>query len=321
MKNSRIFWEKDIALLPIFNFSSKGRTNQNDIQINWGTNILLLKNESFGLPGAFDFRVYSELMRRASKNRKNGEFQRRISFKLSEFAKSMKMQPGGRQLNAVDESFQRLHNTHCIFECDEKTKRRRERFVLLDRITDRRSIREWGEEYWVELSSFVIGHLNQNLWLYVPEELWNNIDSDIAKALLLKLIPQILKTNKEKKFSRSYQDLCTRLRLTTYSAPSKAKEKLGPTLDNLIKANAIKNWNIRKGSAGLVIDISHNGIKESEKQQKQKFNAPSMKNSSNIPSKTNEKKDDLNINDHSDYLQNNDQKTLYDIFEEKLKET
>src|SRR3972149_1184238 len=102
MTKKRIFWEKDIALLPIFDFASRGKERNKEMIIEWGDRLkLVMNNKHNGLPGSFDFKVFSELMLRASHLRENSEFPKRIQFRLSNFAKSLGLQPGGRQLHSI----------------------------------------------------------------------------------------------------------------------------------------------------------------------------------------------------------------------------
>src|SRR5262249_50073925 len=107
-----------------------------------------------------------------------------------------------------------------------------------------------ADQNYVWLSEWQLENINQNHLLPVDLEAYRQLKNHIAKALVPLLQVWLYATLQVGSFEKRYRDLCQILNSTQYQHPSKIKEKLGPSLDELQKHGFFSGWRIQPTSDG-----------------------------------------------------------------------
>lgn len=261
---SRLFMERDIAQLPLFDFRRGQRATEVRIDLDEDRVLMLDCNE--GLPGELEFRVYCELMLMASQQRDGDTFPRRLSFRVGQLGQQLGMSGGGRTHTMLHEALRRLHRTHIVYTGkrllggDQDITRRQ--FTLLAEITDRRTLSRDGGLYRVTLADFLVQNMNRHYWLYVQESVFRRIQQASAQSLYFKLVPGLEATRRKRVFSKRYADLAASwMRFQVETSPSLVKKQLRRPLDRLVEAGVLTDWALRPGRAhqALIVDFYHGG--------------------------------------------------------------
>lgn len=101
---------------------------------------------------------------------------------------------------------------------------------------------------YVWLSEWQLENINHNHLVPVDLETYRQLQNHIAKALVPLLQVWLYATVHAGIFEKRYHDLCQILNITKYKHPSKIKEKLGPSLDELQKHRYLSGWRIQPTS-------------------------------------------------------------------------
>jgi hypothetical protein len=105
-----------------------------------------------------------------------------------------------------------------------------------------------ADQNYVWLSEWQLENINQNHLLPVDLESYRQLKNHIAKALVPLLQVWLYATLEVGSFEKRYRDLCQILNITKYQHPSKIREKLGPSLDELQSHCFISGWRIQPTS-------------------------------------------------------------------------
>jgi hypothetical protein len=107
-----------------------------------------------------------------------------------------------------------------------------------------------ADQNYVWLSEWQLENINQNHLLPVDLETYRQLKNHIAKALVPLLQVWLYATLDVGSFEKRYRDFCQIVNITEYKHPSKIKEKLGPSLDELQRHRFISGWRIQPTSDG-----------------------------------------------------------------------
>ena len=107
-----------------------------------------------------------------------------------------------------------------------------------------------ADQNYVWLSEWQLENINHNHLLPVDLETYRQLKNHIAKALVPLLQIWLYATAQVGFFEKRYRDLCQILNITQYKHPSKIKEKLGPSLNELQKHRYLSGWRIQPTSDG-----------------------------------------------------------------------
>ena len=107
-----------------------------------------------------------------------------------------------------------------------------------------------ADRNYVWLSEWQLENINHNHLLPVDLETYRQLQNHIAKALVPLLQVWLYATAHMGFFEKRYRDLCQILNITQYKHPSKIKEKLGPSLNELQKHRYLSGWRLQPTSDG-----------------------------------------------------------------------
>lgn len=107
-----------------------------------------------------------------------------------------------------------------------------------------------ADRNYVWLSEWQLENINHNHLLPVDLETYRQLQNHIAKALVPLLQVWLYATVHAGVFEKRYRDLCQILNITQYKHPSKIREKLGPSLNELQKHGYLSGWKIYPTSDG-----------------------------------------------------------------------
>ncbi len=107
-----------------------------------------------------------------------------------------------------------------------------------------------ADQNYVWLSDWQLENINHNHLLPLDLETYRQLKNHIAKALVPLLQVWLYATLQAGFFEKRYRDLCQILNITEYKHPSKIKEKLGPSLDELQRHGYLAGWRIHPTSDG-----------------------------------------------------------------------
>ena len=107
-----------------------------------------------------------------------------------------------------------------------------------------------ADRNYIWLSEWQLENINHNHLLPVDLETYRQLQNHIAKALVPLLQVWLYATAHVGFFEKRYRDLCQILNITQYKHPSKIKEKLGPSLNELQKHRYLSSWRIHPTSDG-----------------------------------------------------------------------
>ncbi|MDP2896372.1 MAG: replication initiator protein A [bacterium] len=125
----------------------------------------------------------------------------------------------------------------------------KDRFHVFDRAVSFGKEIEPGklaDRNYVWLSGWQLENINNNYLLPIDLESYRQLENHIAKALVPLLQIWLYASREEGSFEKRYDELCEILQTRRYSYVSKIKEKLGPSLDELVSRGYLAKWGIEK---------------------------------------------------------------------------
>jgi hypothetical protein len=96
------------------------------------------------------------------------------------------------------------------------------------------------------LSEWQLENINSNHLLPIDLETYRELQTHIAKALVPLLQIWLYATVDEGAYTKRYEELCQFLNLRCYPHPSKIREQLGPSLNELQGHGYLAGWSIEK---------------------------------------------------------------------------
>jgi hypothetical protein len=123
----------------------------------------------------------------------------------------------------------------------------KDRFRVFDRVASIGSELEGGrraDKNYVWLSKWQLENINSNHLIQIDLENYLRLKTHIARALVPHLQIWLYASRNAGSFEKRYGELCQVLDLRLYSQPSKIKEKLGPSLDELVRHHYLSGWSL-----------------------------------------------------------------------------
>lgn len=269
MPSERLYLDRDIAALPLFSFRKRGAPSSGSWKFPDGNRLDVVYPR--GPLMAFDFRVFHELMIMASEHGAS-HFSQKLSFVLFEFARRMgfsKTAINGKLYQRLHDSFLRLFATQIQYSGKQSYRQGnwlkwRETFTLLSRISERllRQDQLVRLKYEVEISSILVDAIRHQHHYYCQVSHFRSLDSDIARSLLIKLIPGLHASAASGVFKKRYSEVCENwLQMTSFKTPSEARRQLGH-FGQLKELGVIESWDIEHSPRGLILVIKHGKTKK-----------------------------------------------------------
>jgi hypothetical protein len=101
-----------------------------------------------------------------------------------------------------------------------------------------------AEENYVWLSEWQLENLNNRHTLPIDYDLYKTLQLHIAKALVPLLQIWFYASRKDQQVEKKYSDLCSLLGLQTFKSPSRIKQQIAPSLDELKEKCFLSAWEL-----------------------------------------------------------------------------
>src|ERR1700730_5173507 len=101
-----------------------------------------------------------------------------------------------------------------------------------------------AEENYVWLSEWQLENLNNRHTLPIDYEVYKTLQLHIAKALVPLLQIWFYASRKDQQVEKKYPDLCSLLGLQQFKSPSRIKQQLAPSLDELKEKRFLSGWEL-----------------------------------------------------------------------------
>ena len=103
-----------------------------------------------------------------------------------------------------------------------------------------------AEENYVWLSEWQLENLNNRHTLPVDYDIYKSLQLHIAKALVPLLQIWFYACRKDQQVEKKYTDLCSLLGLQQFKSPSRIKQQVAPSLDELKARQFLAGWDLVK---------------------------------------------------------------------------
>jgi hypothetical protein len=254
--------EKNLASLGFFSPSNKRVRSQKSKTVTvtktvYGNRVqnrtTIVPGAIYGLPTTADQDKYLALQSIISDTkRRDGQIRNPISFSSAELLSLLHQnQRSGRNYELVGEWLSVMTATTIISEGTVYLAGRKtwatDRFHVFDRVVTFGNEMADGaraEKNHVWLSDWQIENLNNNLLVSVDLERYLSLKNHISRVLVPHLQIWFYASRGAGLFEKSYDELCHLLNLRPYTQPSKIREKLGPSLDELAANGYFKDWRL-----------------------------------------------------------------------------
>lgn len=213
----------------------------------------IIPGATFGLPTTADQDKYIALQKIVMDSRKRyGEVRNPIGFSSAELLDLLgQCRNSGRNYEHIDEWLNVMTATTIISEgtiyLAGSQIWSKDRFRVFERAASiGNDIGEGkrADRNYVWFSEWQLENINKNHLLPIDFESYLKLQNHISKALVLHLQVWLYASRDAGRFEKRYDELCQILNLRPYLHASKIKEKLGPSLDELVKHGYLANWNV-----------------------------------------------------------------------------
>lgn len=131
-------------------------------------------------------------------------------------------------------------------------------FVIFQRV--RRTGQElddgtFADKNYIWLSDWYLENINSYYLLPIDFDSYKQLKNNIAKALIPLLQIWLYASREQGVFEKRYDELCQILNIAQYSYPSKVKEKLAPSFNELIKQDYLTDWEVAETADKLSYKI------------------------------------------------------------------
>lgn len=115
-----------------------------------------------------------------------------------------------------------------------------------------------ADRNYVWLEDWLLDSINRHFLVPIDFGTYLSLENSIAKTLV-PLLQIWLYASRGNVFEKSYEDLCQLLGITQCAHESKIKERLGPSLDELIKHGYLAGWKVeqKRGADGYKLVLKH----------------------------------------------------------------
>jgi hypothetical protein len=208
----------------------------------------------FGLPNTADQDKYLALQKIITDaQQRNGKIVNPIGFTSGELLKLLRVRDAGENYKEVAEWLKVMTATTIVSEGTVFLAREKrwvtDTFHVFDRaVTAGREMPDGtvADRNYVWLSEWQLENINSNHLLPIDLETYRELQTHIAKALVPLLQIWLYATVNEGAYTKRYEELCQFLNLRCYPQPSKIREQLGPSLNELQSHGYLAGWSIEK---------------------------------------------------------------------------
>jgi hypothetical protein len=271
--------EKNLASLGYFTPSNKRIKDVKAKEITFTRVIDGIKVEAsativpaaiFGLPTTADQDKYLALQKLISDIRqRDGKVTNPIKFTSAEILSLLRHRKSGRSYKDIEEWLNVMYSTTIISKGVVYLAGRKvwatDRFRVFDRAVSMGKEMDGGrlaDKNYVWLSEWQLENINNNHVLPVDLETYRKLKNHVAKALVPLLQIWLYASRQDGAFEKRYDELCEILSIHRYEHLSRAKEQLGPSLDELQAHGYLASWAIERTSDGQAYKVVlHHGEK------------------------------------------------------------
>ena len=253
--------EKNIAAFGFFTPTSK-RSKDTPPKIIKFTQIIdgnraeakvtIAGNTLYGMPTTADqdkYLAFQKILERIK--REKGKIENPIAFTSAELLQLLGHTDGGSNFKDVEEWCDVMASTYIKSEgamwIAGKKKFASDSFVIFQRV--RRTGQELddgttADRNYIWLSDWYLENINSYYLLPIDFDSYKQLKNNIAKALIPLLQIWLYASREQGVFEKRYDELCQILNIAQYSYPSKIKEKLAPSFNELIKQEYLTDWEV-----------------------------------------------------------------------------
>lgn len=269
--------EKNLVAIGFFSASGKNKKNgetksleikRYDEGVEKHVHVEIATLANLKLPTTADQDKYMAFLQIVEKQRqRDGAVKNPIKFTSYELIKIQGKDPtAGKNYKDIEKWLKLMKSTvitseGAIFFANSK-RWMSDTFSVFDRVqTKGQHLRDGGvaEKNYVWLSQWQLDNINNFYQISTDYNTYKTLKSSTAKLLINYLELCLNATKHVGKFEKRYDALCEFLGIKIYKYLSKAKEKLAPSLDELIDVEILKDWKITKtkNNDGLKVIFFH----------------------------------------------------------------
>src|SRR5581483_4010042 len=208
----------------------------------------------FGLPTTADQDKYFAFQKILEQTRKrNGVITNPVRFSSAAMIDILGMTHGGKNYREIWEWLRRMTLTGIESEgvvyFSGRKKYARDLFHVFQRSVAVGEVLEDGsvaEENYVWLSEWQLENINNRHTLPINYEVYKTLQLHISKALVPLLQIWFYASRAEQRTEKRYSDLCSLLGLQTFQSPSRIKQQLAPSLNELKENHFLAAWELAK---------------------------------------------------------------------------
>lgn len=231
--------------------------------------VTIAGNTLYGMPTTADqdkYLAFQKILERIK--RENGKIANPISFTSAELLQLLGHTDGGSNFKDVEEWCDVMASTYIKSEgamwIAGKKKFASDSFVIFQRV--RRTGQELddgtvADRNYIWLSDWYLENINAYYLLPIDFDSYKQLKNNIAKALIPLLQIWLYASREQGVFEKRYDELCQILNITQYSYPSKIKEKLAPSFNELVQQDYLSGWEVAETAdeTGYKIIFWHGG--------------------------------------------------------------
>src|SRR5215470_14114158 len=208
----------------------------------------------FGLPTTADQDKYFAFQKILEQIRKrNGLITDPVRFSSSAMIDTLGMTHGGKNYREIWEWLRRMTLTGIESEgvvyFSGRKKYARDLFHVFQRSVAVGEVLEDGtvaEENYVWLSEWQLENINNRHTLPIDYDTYRTLQLHIAKALVPLLQIWFYACRKDQQVEKKYSELCSLLGLQRFKSPSRIKQQIAPSLDELEGKQFLSGWSLVK---------------------------------------------------------------------------
>jgi len=208
----------------------------------------------FGLPTTADQDKYFAFQKILEQIRKrNGILTNPVRFSSAAMIDTLGMTHGGKNYREIWEWIRRMTLTGIESEgvvyFSGRKKYARDLFHVFQRSVAVGEVLEDGttaEENYIWLSEWQLENINNRHTLPINYDVYKTLQLHISKALVPLLQIWFYASRAEQHTEKKYFDLCSLLGLQTFQSPSRIKQQLGPSLNELKDNQFLAAWELQK---------------------------------------------------------------------------
>ena len=214
--------------------------------------VTIAGNTLYGMPTTADqdkYLAFQKIIERIK--REKGKIENPIAFTSAELLQLLGHTDGGSNFKDVEEWCDVMASTYIKSEgamwIAGKKKFASDSFVIFQRV--RRTGQELddgttADKNYIWLSDWYLENINSYYLLPIDFDSYKQLKNNIAKALIPLLQIWLYASREQGVFEKRYDELCQILNIAQYSYPSKIKEKLAPSFNELIKQDYLLDWEV-----------------------------------------------------------------------------